>query len=296
MTTRKLLENGAVCAAFLIFSGLLVKEWFQVKTADAAATKSGHPPPHEAGFSFPNIFDLSRFDPPTQFFNRMENPELYVPEPAMFDKLDLDDGVVLRGYRDDPPSFVQKLADMHVDINTVLVKPNPVPIRFLAIEEQTPVHLWHLFLLTGNDTSTLLEDGIHLRRQGFPEQILGGHVRSDDRRLHGEMGTILWRRDAKGRWSVDASTSGSIRNISSTTIDEIKKHRNLGPAFRVDCDALRKFAQPLRPGESTREMTLRIDVPTTPHERTKNGPYYNTCRVDLNRDASNFGKATRRMR
>ena len=277
------LKNGAVIAAALIFAGLLVKEWFEVKTADEAAIKAGHPIAH-AGFSVGNMFTgiIAPYDAQQQFFDRLDSGDLYVPEPAIFDKLDLDDMVILRKYRDQPRFFTQKLAELHVDINTVLVKPNPVPIRFLSIEEKTPVHLWHMFLLTGNNTATLLEDGIHLRRQGFPEQILGGHVKSDDRRLHGEMGTILWRRDAQGRWRVDKNTSGWIWQISVTSIDEIKKHENLGPAFRVDCAALRKFVQPLPPGESSREMTLKVDVPVSEAERKK-FPRGQVCSVDLAR-------------
>jgi hypothetical protein len=260
-----------------------VKEWFEVKTADEAAIKAGHPIAH-AGFSVGSMFNsiTAPYDSKQQVFNRVANPDLYVPEPAMFDNLDLDDNVILRKYRDQPRFFTQKLAELHVDINTVLVKTNLAPIRFLSIEEQTPVHLWHLFLLTGNYTATLFEDGIHLQRHGFPDQILGGHVRSDDRRLHGEMGTILWRRDAQGRWRVDANTSSWIWQISITSIDEIRKHEDLGPAFRVDCAALRKFVQPLPPGESAREMTLKVDVPVIPSERKK-FPRGQVCQVDIAR-------------
>lgn len=277
------LKNGAVIAAALIFAGLLVKEWFAVRASDAAEAKSGqhHQKAETAGF-FGDLFNFQPMYAQQQFFNRMASGDLYVPEPAMFDKLDLDDKVILRKYQNDPPFFTKRLKELQVDINTVLIKPNPAPIRFLAVEEQNPVHLWHLALLTGNDTAQLLEDGIHLRRQGFPEQILGGHVGNDDRRLHGEMGTILWRRDAQGRWRVDGNTSGWIWRISVTSIDEIKKHENLGPAFRVDCAALRKFVQPLSPGESSREMTLRVDVPVSPSERKK-FPRGQVCSVDLAR-------------
>ena len=283
MTHINKLKNGAVIAAALIFAGLLVKEWFEVKATDEAAIKAGHPIAH-AGFSVGSMFNsiTAPYDAQQQFFNRLDSGDLYVPEPAIFDKLDFDDRVILHKYRDQPRFFTQKLAELHVDINTVLVKPNPAPIRFLSIEEKTPVHLWHMFLLTGNNTATLLEDGIHLRRQGFPEQVLGGHVKSDDRRLHGEMGTILWRRDAQGRWRVDKNTSGWIWQISVTSIDDIKKHENLGPAFRVDCAALRKFVQPLPPGESSREMTLKVDVPVSESERKK-FPRGQVCSVDLAR-------------
>ena len=223
------LKNGVVIVAAFIFAGLLVKEWFDVRAEDAAEAKSGHAQPKPiSGFSPTKLFGLDTYAAQQQFFDRWDNSELYVPDP-MVEKLDIDDNVIRIKYREQSRLFTKKLDEMHVDINTVLVKPNPAPIRFVSVEEKDPVHLWHLFLLTGNDTAQLLEDGIHLRRQGFPEQILGGHVKYDDRRLHGEMGTILWKRDAAGRWRVDQNTSSWIWQISATTVDEIKKHENLGP-------------------------------------------------------------------
>ena len=80
------------------------------------------------------------------------------------------------------------------------------------------------------------------------------------------MSTILWRRD-KGRWTADENTSAWIWRIGVSTIDEMKKHQNLGPLYRVDCDALRKFAQPLPAGVFSRELVLKIDVPVTPEQQ-----------------------------
>src|SRR5258708_7964857 len=79
-----------------------------------------------------------------QFFFRMGQGNLYVPEPAMMDKLDLDDAVLLRKYQQDPPAFTEKLKQAKVDINTVLVRPNPVNIRVLALQEGNPATLWTL--------------------------------------------------------------------------------------------------------------------------------------------------------
>ncbi len=98
----------------------------------------------------------------------------------MTDKLDLDDPVLFRKYHDDPPSFTEKLKQMHVDINTVLVRPDPVNIRVLALQEGDPATLSTLYLLTGEDTGQQLEDGIHLRRRGFAEKIVGWPVREDE--------------------------------------------------------------------------------------------------------------------
>ena len=204
-----------------------------------------------------------------QFFYRLDSPDLYAPEPLL-EKLDIDDKVLRRQYADDPRVFQKKLDEMHVDINTVLVKPNPAPIRILALEESQPVKLWRLFLLTGNDTATQLEDGIHVRRQGFPEQILGGHARSSDMlKLHSEMGAILWRRDRSGAWKVEQEGKSRLWQVSVSEIHEIKKHEDLGVAFHVDCAALRKFGRPLQPGETTREMIAKVDVAATPAERLK---------------------------
>jgi len=57
-----------------------------------------------------------------------------------------------------------------------------------------------------------------------------------------------------------------------------------GPQYHVDCAALQRFAQPLRPGESTRELTLKIDVPVTPAERQRfmaQCPMGAVCQINL---------------
>jgi hypothetical protein len=229
-------------------------------------------------------FFFPTFDGQAQLLYRYQNAELYLPDP-LIDKLDIDDNVVRRDYQNSPMIFRNKLDETHINPNSVLVRVNPAPIRFLSIEEHNPAHLWHLYVLTGSDTAQLLEDGIHLRRHGHPEQILGGGTGQDDQRLYSEMGTILWRRDAEtGGWNLDENTAEWIRQISISHTDEIKKHENLGPLYVVDCDALRGFAQPLPPGTLSRELTLKIDVPVTrdPTNPPPTNPYYRPpCLVDL---------------
>jgi hypothetical protein len=216
-----------------------------------------------------------------QFFHRLDYAANYVPDP-MVEKLDMDDNIVRNDFKNNSKHFQERLDSMHVDINTVLIKPAPAPIRILAVEETNPALLWHLFLITGNDTAQLLEDGIHLRRQGFPEQILGGKPRLEDFSIHSEMGVNLWRPNGRGGWSVDDNGSGTVWHVSITTIDDLRKHQNFGPLFRVDCDALRQFVQPLRPGESTREATFKVDVPVAPADRLRQGnPLYHPCQVNL---------------
>jgi len=216
-----------------------------------------------------------------QFFERLRNAPSYAPDP-MVGKLDLDDNVVLHDYMWNSSLFQKKLDDMHVDINTVLVKPDPAPIRILAIQETAPALLWRLYLITGDDTAQLLEDGIHLRRKGFPEKIFGGRPNLDDFNIHSEKGVPLWRPNPRGGWYVDQNGSGVVWHASITTIDDLRKHQNFGPLFRADCNALRQFVQPLRRGESTREMTLKIDVPVAPADRLREGnPLYHPCQVNL---------------
>ena len=217
-----------------------------------------------------------------QLFYRLAGAELYAPDP-MIEKLDLDDKVLHQQYSNDPRLFQKKIDEMHVDINTVLVKPDPAPIRILALEESVPVKLWRLFLLTGNDTATQLEDGIHVRRQGFPEQILNGPAKSSDMlKIHSEMGTVLWRRDRNGAWRVEQDGKGVLWQVSVSEIHEIKKHEDIGVAFHVDCAALRRFGLPLKPGETTREMIAKVDVAATPAERLK-FPRGQVCNFNITR-------------
>jgi hypothetical protein len=215
-----------------------------------------------------------------QFFYRLQNASNYVPEPQLFDKLDLDDNAMLTRYAQDPILFQKKLDALHVDINTVLVKPDPAPIRILAIEEASPERLWRLFLLTGNDTAQLRPDGIHIRRQGFPEEIRGGQPANDNLQLYGEMGVNLWRRNPQGGWQLDQMGGNAVNSLSGNTTNTERKHKRV-PLFHVDCDALRKFVQPLAAGESTRDMILKVNVPTTPEEQDWSQPI---CRVDLAAD------------
>jgi hypothetical protein len=221
-------------------------------------------------------------DAQRQFFDRLQfSGTLYVPEPQMLDKLDIDDRVIHTHYRDDPHFFQARLDELHVDLNTVLVRPIPENIRFLAVEEDSPVKLWRLFMLTGNDTATLFVDGIHVRRQGAPERILGTHVEKNNLHVHGEMGTVLWQPVGGGRWRLPHDAWGVVWQVSISTIDEIKKHENRGPLFRVDCDALRQFVQPFKNGVS-REMVLKVDVPVSAAERQKShGPMSYACEVKL---------------
>jgi len=221
------------------------------------------------------------YDAQKQFFYRFDSGDLYTAEPAMMDKLDLDDKVMLRKYRDSPRLFQEKLDQLHVDLTTVLVKPNPAAIRLLALEESVPVKRWRLYLLTGNDTATQLPDGIHVRRQGLPEAVLGSHVKKDDLKIYSEMGTPLWRRDSNG-WTVQQAGKSQLWQVSVSEIHEIKKHEDRGPAFHVDCAALRKFGRPLQPGETSREMIATVDVPVTPAERIK-FPRGQVCDFNLGR-------------
>jgi hypothetical protein len=207
-----------------------------------------------------------------QFFYRMSNADVYLPEPALFDKLDLDDNVMYRHYEQDRPDFQRKLDAMHVDINTLLVKPDPNPIRILALEESSPEHLWRLFLLTGDDTAQLLKDGIHVRRRGFPEQILGGRHAREELQIHSEMGTPLWRPNPQGGWWLDKSGSGVVYAVGSHATRTEKKHKTVF-LYHVDCDALHQFVQPLAPGESTRDMILKVNIPSTPEQLT--------CQINL---------------
>lgn len=281
------LKKWAVIAAAVVFAGLAVKEWLSVRAASVPAVpdvKTGRPapaPPPNRGFL---DFFFPTFDGQAQLLYRYQNAELYLPDP-LIDKLDIDDNVVRRDYQNSPMIFRKKLDETHINPNSVLVRVNPAPIRFVSIEEHTPAQLWHLYLLTGNDTAQLLEDGLHLRRQGMPEQILGGAVGKDDQRLYSETGTILWRRDARsGRWALDENTAEWIRKISISHTDEIKKHENLGPLYVVDCNALRRFAQPLPAGTFSRELTVKIDVPVTrdPTNPPPTNPYYRPpCQVNL---------------
>jgi len=216
-----------------------------------------------------------------QFFYRLDYAGNYVPDP-MTEKLDMDDPVLRADYRNNSKHFQERLDAMHVDINTVLVKPDPAPIRILAVEEASPALLWRLYLITGNDTAQLLEDGIHLRRQGFPEKILGGAPSLTDNAIHSEMGRVLWRPNGRGSWSLDDNGGSVVWHVSITTIDDLRKHQNFGPLFRLDCNALQQFTQPLHRGESTREITLKVDVPVSPSERKPPTPTTPpVCQVDL---------------
>jgi hypothetical protein len=128
-------------------------------------------------------------------------------------------------------------------------------------------------MLTGEDSAQQLEDGIHLRRQSFPEKLLGGPIKAKDPINHSEASRVLWRPDGRGGWRVDSSGSDFVRYISTSTIHEIKKHQDFGPSHHLDCDALRQFVQPLHPGETTRETTLKIDVPVSQaFDRSSNRP------------------------
>ena len=282
-------EIGVVILAVIVFAGLLVKEWIGVRTANLGAAKKGNQRPAEAKsvlppakkkttpvFNLDRILGLSPFYAQRQVLYRFAAGDLYIRDPDMIDKLDLDDGYEMNEYRFKTTLLATKAEALHIDLNTVFVKPNPNHVRFLALPYNEPVRFWRLFLLTGNDTAQLLEDGIHLRRNGFPEEVISINQDSGDERLHSEMGVILWR---NGR-TVEPGTKALIRQISLATIDEIRKHENRGPLYRVNCDALRKFVQPLSAGESSREMVLKIDVPVSPEER-KDFPHIGGCPVDI---------------
>jgi hypothetical protein len=211
----------------------------------------------------------------------------------MIQKLDLDDSSVVTDYRFYPKHFQAKLDELHININTVLVRPDPANIRVLAAEEASPVRLWRLYLLTGEDTAQLLEDGIHLRRRGLPEKILGSPVKEDDERCHSEMSSVLWRPNARGGWTIDANGSGLMWRVSRTTVDETIKNRSseVGQAtyqtahrYQLDCAALHQFAQPLRTGEGNREMIFKVDVPVRPDWRPKEGADL-PCNIDLQRES-----------
>jgi len=275
LSQRNKLKTAAVCFAALIFSGLLVKEWLAVKEADAIEAKSGRPPRKaDPGFAatMADIFDFKPMHAQERFFYRVRAGDLYQPDP-MIQKLDLDDPKIALEYQRDVTSFTKRLRELNIDINTVLVKPNPANIRVLTLQEGNPVKVWTLYLLTGEDTAQQLDDGIHLRRRGFVDKIVGWPVGEKDERGYSEASSVLWRPNGRGGWNVDDNGSNAIRWVSVTTLSETEKIRSpqVGGAtekttvrYMVDCAALRQFARPLQPGETTREITLKVDVPVSP--------------------------------
>ena len=233
LSQRNKLKTAAVCFAALIFSGLLVKEWLAVKEADAIEAKSGRPPRKaDPGFAatMADIFDFKPMHAQERFFYRVRAGDLYQPDP-MIQKLDLDDPKIALEYQRDVTSFTKRLRELNIDINTVLVKPNPANIRVLTLQEGNPVKVWTLYLLTGEDTAQQLDDGIHLRRRGFADKIVGWPVGEKDERGYSEASSSCGVRTA-GEDGM-STTTAQTRSVGSALLlsPKLKKsevHRSEG--------------------------------------------------------------------